>query len=421
MTGPLTGIRVVEAGRFASAPSCATILADWGADVIKLEPLDGDPARGPGSIIGGAGPSVVNPRFDVHNRTRRSIALDLKHPEGQVLARRLIGGADVFVTNIRTAALSRIGLGNALLCRENPRLVYGQVTGYGPGDEEERRSYDHGAFWSYSGMAALFQDGSGRPPQPAGGMGDRATGSVLAGAVSAALFARERTGRGDHVSVSLLRTAFWLMASDVADVLSHPDRVRPTARHTAPIPTVNCYRCSDGRWLWLQVMTPERDWPRLLEALDAQWLDTDPRFRGGDPRLLASSRPDVIEALDEIFRGHTLAEWSERLTAVGLTFAPVQDLATAVRDQVSAPTSGAFREIPRPGGAYTTVGSPAAFEAAGLEPGYPAPGAGADTRAVLGELGLAPDEIDRLQREGVCGSPAGGHTGSAGPPERLPL
>ena len=402
MTGPLTGFRVVEAGRFASAPSCGTILADWGADVIKLEPPGGDPARGPGTLTPGAGPRPANPRFDVHNRTRRSIVLDLKRPEGRRLARRLIGGSDVFVTNLRTPALARLGLGSELLRRDHPRLVYAQVTGYGPGDREDLRSYDHGAFWSYSGMAALFQDESGRPPQPAGGMGDRATGSVLAGAVSAALLARERTGRGDHVSVSLLRTAFWLMASDVADALGRPDRERSTARHDAPIPTVNCYRCSDGRWLWLQLMAPERDWARLLAALDADWLSADPRFRDGDPALLASARLDVVETLDEIFRGRTLAEWSERLTAAGLTFAPVQDLATAVRDRASL-DSGAFHEIAAPGGGYTTVNSPASFETAGSEPGYPAPAPGADTHAVLKEIGVPADEIARLRQDGVCG------------------
>lgn len=405
MTGPLTGIRVVEAGRFASAPSCGTILADWGADVIKLEPPGGDPARGPGSLASG-----TNPRFDVHNRTRRSVVLDLKRAEGGALARRLIGAADVFVTNLRPSALERLGLGSEPLRREFPRLVYAQVTGYGPGDRADRRSYDHGAFWAFSGMAALFQDGSGRPPQPAGGMGDRATGAVLAGAISAALLARARTGRGDHVSVSLLRTAFWLMASDVADALSRPDRVRPTGRRDAPIPTVNCYRCADGRWLWLQLMAPERDWARLLEALDAEWLDTDPRFRGGDPALLASARLDIVEALDEIFRGRTLAEWSERLTTAGLTFAPVQDLSTAVKD-TTALGCEAFRDV----AGRTTVNSPVSFAAADPEPGYPAPAAGADTRAVLAELGIPASEIDRLQRDGVCDGAQPSEARPAGP------
>lgn len=405
----MSGVRVVEAGRFASAPSCGTILADWGAEVIKLEPPQGDPARGPGSLTAD-GHTAVNPRFDVHNRSRRSVALDLALPRGREVAQQLIGQADVFVTNLRPSALTRLGLDSETLRGGNPRLVYGQVTGYGAGEAEDRRSYDHGAFWSYSGMADLFQDGTGQPPQPAGGMGDRATGSALAGAVAGALFARERTGRGEHVSVSLLRTAMWLMASDVADALRHPDSVRETARAAAPIPTVNCYRCADGRWLWLQLMLPNRDWSALLDALDAHWLDEDPRFRGGDPKLLGRWRAELVESLDEVFRRRPLHEWEERLAAAGLTFAPVQGLADAVGSPL-VDSSGAFLSISNGSGSYRTVNSPATFASSGSPVGTSSPAVGADTADVLAEIGLDADAQDALVAEGVFHpSPAGAVT-----------
>jgi len=381
--GPLAGIRVVEAGRFAAAPSCATVLADWGADVIKLEPPDGDPARGPGSRA--VGEHRVNPRFDVHNRSRRSVALDLTTESGRGDAHRLVATADVFVTNMRPSALVRLGLDIATLRGAHPRLIYAQVTGYGLDDPDERPSYDHGAFWSFSGMADLFRDGSGTPPQPAGGMGDRATGAVLAGGVSAALFRRERTGDGDHVAVSLLRTAMWLMASDVADALRDPDADRPVDRKAASIPTVNCFRCRDGEWIWLQSMHPDQDWDRLLAAIDAQWLDDDPRFRGGDPHKLAASRTQFVETLDEIFRKHTAAEWYRRLSDADLVVAPVQRLAAAVRDPLVA-ASGALRTMNAPDGTpYLTVNSPCGF-GTDLAEGAPAPRMGADTAAVLAEL-----------------------------------
>ena len=166
--GPLSGIRVIEAGRFASAPSCATILADWGAEVIKLEPPGGDPARGPGSLSPAGPGQRVNPRFDVHNRTRRSVTLDLAAAGGRGVAHRLIATADVFLTNLRQPALERLELDGATLRGLFPRLVYAQVTGYGAGDAENLRSYDHGAYWSYSGVAAMFAGSDGEPPQPAG-------------------------------------------------------------------------------------------------------------------------------------------------------------------------------------------------------------------------------------------------------------
>jgi crotonobetainyl-CoA:carnitine CoA-transferase CaiB-like acyl-CoA transferase len=398
--GPLSGVRVVEAGRFASAPSCATILADWGADVIKLEPPGGDPARGPGSVGPANSAQRVNPRFDVHNRTRRSVALDLSVPAGRAVARRLVTTADVFLTNLRQTALTRLELDSTTLRAATPTLIYAQVTGYGDADEENRRSYDHGAFWSYSGMAALFRDGTGTPPQPAGGMGDRASGSALAGAVCAALFARQCTGRGEHVSVSLLGTAMWLMASDAADALRHPAPARGNDRLSAPIPTVNCFRCADGRWLWLQSMLPERDWDALLTALDARWLDDDPRFSGGDGRLLAQAREALTEALDEIFRQRGAAEWCRRLSAAGLTVAEVRELSEAVRDPLVL-GSGAIREVKHDGGAYATISSPCSFGDAPLAEPRPAPAAGADTEQILAELGITGSELTELRARGA--------------------
>lgn len=394
--GPLAGIRVVEAGRFAAAPSCATVLADWGAEVIKLEPPDGDPARGPGSLT-----QSVNPRFDVHNRTRRSVALDLGLPEGRTIADRLLGAADVFVTNLRPVALEKLGLSPARHLARNPRLVYGQITGYGLGEAENVASYDHGAFWSASGLAALYADAEGVPPQPAGGMGDRATGTALAGAITAALFRRERSGRGEHVTTSLLRTAMWLMASDVADALRVPDLERGNDRTRAPVPTVNCFRCADGRWIWLQCMLPERTWGALLKALDATWLDDDSRFRSGDRRLLAKSGPAFVEALDEIFRQRPLAEWSTRLTAAGIPYAPVRTLGEAVSDPVTVAT-GAFLDMEHAGTPYRTVNSPCSFVGTEAARRTPSPGVGQHTVEVLAELGVPRSEIDALGRAAIA-------------------
>lgn len=387
---PLAGIRVVEAGRFASAPSCATVLADWGAEVIKLEPPGGDPARAPGSLA-----RSVNPRFDVHNRTRRSVALDLRLPEGRTIADRLLASADVFVTNLRPAALEKLGLAPARQLARNSRLVYGQITGYGLGEAENVASYDHGAFWSASGLAALYADAEGVPPQPTGGLGDRATGTALAGAITAALYRRERTGRGEHVTASLLRTAMWLMASDVADALREPGIGRANDRRRAPVPTLNCFRCADGRWLWLQCMLPDRMWDALLGALDAGWLDDDPRFRSGNRRSLAESGPALVDAFDEIFRQRPLAEWSRRLTAAGIPFAPVRTLDEAVGDRVTDAT-GAFLDMEHDGTAYRTVNSPCSFGGTGPARPTPSPGVGQDTVEVLAELGVPRSEIDAL-------------------------
>jgi crotonobetainyl-CoA:carnitine CoA-transferase CaiB-like acyl-CoA transferase len=410
---PLAGVRIIEMGRFAAGPACATVLADWGADVIKIEPPGGDPARGPGSIErDGARP--VNPRFEVHNRSRRGVVLDLRIPCGRAAADRLLAAADVLVTNLSPGALARLALDAPTLRARHPRLVVAQISGYDLASPlASRRSYDHGAYWSYSGAASLFAAPDGQPPQPAGGFGDRAAGSVLAGAVAAALFARERTGIGAHVTTSLLNTGLWLMASDVSDVLNDGRAHRSSDRRKAQVPTVNCFRTRDARWLWLQVMRPERDWPRLLDALDAPWLDEDPRFRGGDPVRLRANREPLLELLDELFRSRPLAEWADRLGARDLVWAPVRELEEAVADADvrSGPAVVEFGD--ESGGRHVSVNTPCLFDGRTPRPATRAPEAGEDTRAVLAEAGFGEAEIDELDRAGALGTPPPAPPGGA--------
>jgi crotonobetainyl-CoA:carnitine CoA-transferase CaiB-like acyl-CoA transferase len=401
--GALAGITVVEIGRFAAGPSCATVLADWGADVVKIEPPEGDPARGPGAIaVDGAPP--VNPRFEVHNRSRRGIVLDLQRPDGLAVALRLLAASDVLVTNLSPGALERLGLDAETLRGTHPRLVIAQISGYGQDTPQAgNRSYDHGGYWSFSGAAATFAGPAGEPPQPMGGFGDRAAGSMLAGAVAAALFKRDRTGQGSHVTTSLVNTGMWLMASDVADVLATGHTHRSPDRRQASIPTVNCFRTADARWLWLQVMLPDRIWPQLVAALDAPWLDEDPRFRDGDAARLKLNQQPLVELLDEVFRRHTLAEWGARLDAHHIVWAPVRTLEEAVGDP-DIRASKAFVEFEDEfGRAHVSVNSPCTFTGVTVTTVSRAPGVGEDTEQVLTSLGLTRDEIDDLGRAGVLG------------------
>ena len=400
---PLADVRVVEIGRFASAPSCATVLADWGADVVKIEPPGGDPARGPGSITSVGGPPV-NPRFEVHNRSRRSVVLDLQRPEGRTVADRILAGSDVLVTNLRPDALERLRLDAATVRAQHPRLIVAQISGYDLATSQAgERSYDHGAYWSYAGVASLFAASDGEPPQPAGGFGDRAAGSMLAGAVAAALFRRSRTGEGSHVTTSLVNTGLWLMASDVSDVVATGRPHRSPDRRRASIPTVNCFRTADARWLWLQVMHPEQDWPALIAALDAPWLDEDPRFQGGNLRRLKANQEPLVELLDEVFRAHTLAEWRARFATHGITWAPVRTLEEAVGDD-EVRRSSAFVEFDDDDGVHhVSVNTPCAFDGT-TRPASRAPQIGENTDEVLASFGVSEGEIDALRQSGVLGA-----------------
>lgn len=410
--GPLSGVRVIEVGRFAAAPACATVLADWGADVIKIEPPGGDPARGRGLIERGDAPRV-NPRFEVHNRSRRSVVLDLRVPSGRAVADRLMSAADVLVTNLSPPALLALSMGPSELRARHPHLIVAQISGYDPGTPlAGERSYDHGAYWAYSGAAWLFTGGNGQPPQPAGGFGDRAAGSVLAGAVAAALFARERTGVGSHVTTSLVNTGMWLMASDVSDVLATGRAHHASDRRQAPVPTVNCFRTSDARWLWLQVMEPQQDWQRLTAALDAPWLDEDPRFRGGDLRRLQANREALIELLDELFRTRSLSEWGDRLAGHRVIWAPVRTLEEAVTDSAAQSSAAVVCFDDEFGTHHVSVNSPVLFDGATPRPATRAPEAGENTLEVLASVRLSESDIGELRRAGALGP---GDVGAAGP------
>ena len=214
MSGPLAGIRVVELGVWVAGPGAAGILADWGADVVKVEPPSGDPARSFQRMLGGD--IDVNPVFELDNRGKRGIALDLSTARGVDVAHRLLDGADAFVTNVRPAALDRLGLGPDQTLERHPHLVYGIITGYGTdGPDAGRAAYDIAAYWARAGIAESLRTPGGPLPFQRGGMGDHTVAMTGAAMVSAALVGRARTGRGQVVSTSLLRQGADTLGFDV--------------------------------------------------------------------------------------------------------------------------------------------------------------------------------------------------------------
>ena len=277
MTGPLQGVRVVEVGVWVAGPAAGAILADWGADVIKIEPPGGDPARTFQRMLGGDLPT--NPPFELDNRNKRSVVVDLATDEGRDVAARLVDGADVFLTNIRRSALARIGLDDERLLARNPRLVYGLITGYGTeGPEADEPAYDIAAWWSRAAIAALLTPPGGALPFQRGGMGDHTVAMTAAGMISAALVARERTGRGQLVSTSLLRQGAYTIGFDLNTALMWGQGIRVGTRTAMGNPCINNYTAGDGRRFWIVGLEGERHWPPLARAVGhPEWL-TDPRF-----------------------------------------------------------------------------------------------------------------------------------------------
>lgn len=398
MPGPMDGIKVVEMGVWVAGPSCAAMLADWGADVIKLEPPTGDPFRGLfASALGAAAP--VNPPFEVDNRGKRSISLNLDHPEGRALGRRLVEEADVFVSNMRPRVLDQFGLGYDDIRATNPKIVYCQVTGYGPENpDRDRAAYDIGAFWARAGIGASLAPEGTPLPQQRGGMGDHMTGISGAAAISAALFARERTGEGQRVAVSLIRTGIYMMAWDYALEMRMGVRTRPYDRFHAPNPIINCFLSGDGRWFWLLLLQGDRHWPDLLRALGREDLAQDERWC--DITKRRENAEGIVRVLDEEFAKRTLDEWGPILDQHNVWWAPVNTIGDALKDPVVR-ASGAFGEAAGPEGTIPTVNTPVDFYGTPAGIRGIAPELGQHTEEVLLEMGFDWDKIIALKEAGA--------------------
>lgn len=400
--GPLDGVKVVELGVWIAGPACGGILADWGADVIKIEPLGGDPSRSFRSMLGTDMPS--NPIFEMDNRSKRSIALDLTRPEGREIAEELIAAADVLVTNVRIGGLERLALDPESVTARHPDLIYAAVTGYGlEGEDADRAAFDIAAFWARSGIAHLLTVPGGDPPFQRGGMGDHNTGLAAAGAVCAALFHRERTGEGQVVSTSLLREGVYTISFDLSVLLGWGLTLEIGQRETMGNPSMNNYAAGDGRRFWIVGLEVERHWPPLARAVGhPEWID-DERYAG--PAGRRHNARELIGELDRIFATKTLDEWAEIFAAEpDLFWTPLQSPDDLLADpQFHA--SGALVDVPDGATTTTMIATPVDFETTPWAPRGLAPDLGEHTREILAELGRA-DQVETLLANETVGEPA---------------
>jgi crotonobetainyl-CoA:carnitine CoA-transferase CaiB-like acyl-CoA transferase len=399
MPGPLEGVKVVELGLWVAGPSAAAMLGDWGASVIKLEPPTGDPFRGLFASLMGS-PASLNPPFELDNRGKRSVALDLEKEEAREIAFRLIDDADVFITNMRPRVLEEFGLDYASLRERLPRLVYGQVTGYGPDTEaRDTAAYDIGAFWSHAGVGMSLTAPGADIPQQRGGMGDHMTGQMTAGAVCAALYCREKTGQGQRVSVPLVRVGVYMVGWDAMLALRLGVPVLPYDRYHAVNPIIDCYKAGDGKWFWLLLLQADRHWGDLCRAIGQEDLMQDERFQNIEVRRI--NAPALVEELDRVFATRSMAEWSEDFAANNVWWAPVNSVNEAVQDPV-VHAAGAFVDVPGPdGGSQKAVATPADFSSTPWQPRGMPPELGQHTEEVLLELGYDWDAIIGLKERGA--------------------
>lgn len=358
--GPLHGVKVVELGVWVAGPAATGLMADWGATVIKVEPPAGDPQRAVFGALGVADQAGVPP-FEIDNRGKKSVVLDLRTDEGLATMHGLLAEADVFVSNVRPAGLARMGLDPESLTARYPQLVYGLLTGYGSkGPDVDRAGYDVGAFWARTGLAHTLVAPGDNPPGVRSGQGDHTTGLAMCAGVMAALFDRGRTGRGRVVETSLLRTGIYTIGWDVGVQLRFGKRTGTKRREENPAPQILNYTAGDGRAFWLLGLEGDRHWPGLLEAIGRPDLASRPGF--GTARERAANAREVVAELDAHFATGSYAQWTARFDEFDVWWAPLNSIPEAIEDpQVIA--SGAFVDMtPQPGEApYRAVNSPVDF------------------------------------------------------------
>jgi crotonobetainyl-CoA:carnitine CoA-transferase CaiB-like acyl-CoA transferase len=395
---PLAGLRAIEVAHYVAVPAAGTLLADLGADVVKVEiPPRGEIYRRSRPRYAGYDCEFPeNPAFHMDNRGKRSIALDLARPEARDALLRLIDRADVFLTNLLPRRRLRYGLDHASLLARNPRLVVGAINGYGLGGEEaDRPAFDYAAYWARTGMMDVMRDEGVPPSLQRPGVGDHAAASNLVCGILAALRLRDRTGRGRYVETSLLQTGLHVLGNDVAMALVTGEPVRRHDRRGPANPLWNSYPVADGRWILLVMVDPTSYWEPVCRAIDRSDLLTDPRF--SDPWERIAHAGELVRELEATFARHTLAEWAPRLDAAGLIWSPVATLTELVNDP-QARAMGYFRTLEHPeAGAFTTVGPPFRIEGAALGVDRPISPVDADAEEVLREAGLSDDEIAKLR------------------------
>ena len=398
--GIFDGLKVLDCASFIAAPAAATVLSDFGADVIKIEPPgSGDPYRNlpnlPGYPV-----SEHNYAWMLEARNKRSLALDLAKPEAQTVLHRLVAEADVFITNFPPSVREKLGLTYATLAPLNERLIYASFTGYGEkGEEANKPGFDSNAYWARSGLMDLVRaDINTTPARSVAGMGDHPCAMAFYGAIVTALYQRERTGKGAHVASNLMANGVWAASVLAQAKLCGAKFGERRPRERALNAVTNHYRCRDGRWLILSLLNEERQWPTLARCMGRDDLITDDRFATKAGRHARSL--ELIRIFDEVFATRDLAEWRRILDGNGLVFGVVGILDDIPTDQQMLDNEVL---VPFENDTMLTINSPIWVDGARKAPPRKPPGIGEHSDEILRRAGYDDAAISELRASGAVG------------------
>ena len=399
----LSGIRVVEVSTYVLAPAAATIMSDFGAEVIKIEPPGmGDPHRYLHQIR--PNPESEIPYFFLlEGRNKKSIALDLKRDEGQEIAYDLVRSADIFVTNFHPSVLDQLKLAYDDLRTLNGRLIYAHATGYGEkGPDVEQPGYDMTAWWARSGLMDLIRSADNAPALSVAGMGDHPSAVSLFSAVMLALYNRERTGAGTKVSTSLIANGAWSNSCLIQSALAGAGPYSYPSRDSSPNPLVNHYTTRDDKRFIICGIRGDKDWVAVCNSIGRDDLIEDEHFANLDGRVRHSG--EIIGILDAAFAQKDLSEWRAIFKEHELTCSPVWEFQDVADDPVMA-ANDIIVEMDHPEyGPMKTINIPMAVQGAEKVPPRPAPELGQHTKEILVSLGRSGEDIESLESAGIVES-----------------
>ncbi|MBH81505.1 MAG: hypothetical protein CMQ49_13445 [Gammaproteobacteria bacterium] len=390
-------LKVVDAASFLAGPGAATVLGDYGADVIKIEALQGDGYR----TLKGSHPIDYN--WQLTSRNKRSVALNLDEADGRGVLHRLVQDADVVVVNYVGSQLARFGLEYETLKALNHRLVYAHLTGFGTkGPDASKRGFDSTAWWARSGMMEMVREPGQQPLMGIPGFGDHSSAMALFGAIMMGLYRRERTGEGGYVATSLAANGAWANGMSLQGVIAGFDLAEKRQQKGWLNPFSSVYPTSDGRHVLLTIINPDREWPLLCAALGHdEWLD-DPRF--ATLRDLFRNRADLISAVASVTGQLTLDDLCVRLDQARVTYEVVRRMSEVVQDEQLFANDILVRTGSDDPSYPVTIANPVTVAGEGKRSSGPAPAVGAHSVEVLKEHGFSGDQIDELIGRGVVGT-----------------
>lgn len=396
MSAPLEGIRVVELASFVAAPSAGALMVDLGAEVIKVEVPWGEVYRHSSARMMGVDSDFgLSAPYQMTNHGKRSLALDLALPQAQAALKKVVGGADVLLTNMLPERIARYGLDPEGLMEAHPELVVARLSGYGAdGPEADTPAFDYTAFWARSGLMEQLREEGGSHSFQRPGMGDHSAGMALALAILAALRTRDKEGHGQIIDVTLQDIGYYIAGNDMTWALATGENPPKHDRLQPRNPLWNHYACRDGRSIFLVMIESDRYWPSLVEAMGLERYASDERFAGAVERYRNAKA--LVGILDDVFSTRSLEEWARRFDGHRLIWAPVQNFVEAAQDE-TVKARGGFPTVDHPEeGSFETVGPPFRMSRHPIPANAPAPALGADTGDILKEAGVDPETIDLL-------------------------